>query len=126
MAIPAVGYELLDSQNISTYAGYGHDFMRQKLAKEDAKMDRNICKIFGAIPVLGGILVGIQRIKYALNNKLENKVAHIFRGILEILGLGILFTIPDICYYVKWKKMETQSLNAQTQYNSNYSGFKDV
>ena len=57
----------------------------------------NVGNILGYIPVIG-ILIGAVRIDTARRENLSmaTKVTMIVRGILEIMGLGLLFLIPDL------------------------------
>jgi sulfite exporter TauE/SafE len=52
-------------------------------------------RVLGYLPV-GGILMGLMDIVCTKDEKLATRVYGIARGILEILGLGILFLILDL------------------------------
>jgi len=55
----------------------------------------NVLRGFGYVPVIG-IFTGLADINIGKDEKdLATRVYGIARGILEIIGLGILFLIPD-------------------------------
>jgi hypothetical protein len=55
----------------------------------------NRYKVLGYLPI-AGLYVGICRIKAAIYLDTPNKAGHIARGVVEIIGLGILLSIPDL------------------------------
>jgi sulfite exporter TauE/SafE len=60
----------------------------------------NFFRVLGYFPV-GGILIGLADIGTSKDEeKLATRIYGIVRGILEIIGLGIVFLIPDIAVSV--------------------------
>lgn len=56
----------------------------------------NLAKIGGYVPVIG-FFTGALRIElFVRKGGVENRMFHLIRAIFEILGLGILFLVPDI------------------------------
>lgn len=106
-SLPALGFETTIC-NANAYLGKEnfYDLKENISSKEqDAtyrnfRVNRNIIKIVGYIPIIGTI-VGLFRIALMQDtenkfHKLPNVKNHMIRGCIEVCSLGILLLIPDL------------------------------
>lgn len=103
--IPAVGFITLSpkGQGYKNAEGFfkSSNFETKKITRMVS--NENFLKVLGYIPIIGGITAGKLRMdnvrtKFTTNSKTEltNKVWHVVRAFFEILGLGVLYLLPDL------------------------------
>lgn len=90
-----IGYEWGPAPGEDAYLQAGNLKDGKTTHKEWIK--RDVRKLVGTVPVIGGIYAGVMEITDSVGNKgLENKGWHVLRGVVQILGLGALYTIADV------------------------------
>ena len=96
---PAFGYET----HRVNYNGFSDNriLIESNPVKKSSKIQRNLLKIIGYIPVLSIItaavrLKNISNATFATEAKRDSKARHIARSIFELIGLGSLLLLPDV------------------------------
>lgn len=86
-----IGYEVGPSKGEKNLVLFGSN------TKSNDWIKRDVRKLVGTVPIIGGIYAGVMEIKDCLkDDTLKNKGWHILRGIVQIIGLGALYTAADI------------------------------
>ena len=83
--------------------GFKSEFLCQEANLGENYIGRNVVTVLGYFP-LAGLIVGIARIAFSYKKMQTDQSAdgHAFyaiqitRGVFEIVGLGLLFLIPDL------------------------------